>query len=417
MTNPVDKFLSDAITAARDEADDGVTDGAHTRLRLRESLANHGANRRKRFTLIAAVIASLFGSTAFAYWAGWRPPWSAPSVATESHDDDAADHVSMRLPERGRVGSAKAARPETIETITTMEKVPSAVAIPDAGLVAEVAPTPAPPPAPAGTIETSARTSSATSGGAKPVETKPSTTPSVVTHSSTTKPSTTVPVDTRPSSTTSSPGTKSVDTRASTKTVDVKHSPNTSSSGASESGTKSVKTPSATTSSVDVKHSPTSAAPSPGTTSSGGTKSVETPSSTTTSVETTPVETKSVETKSVETKSVETKPVPTAPRVTNQAPRVEASQRSAELAAYRNAHTLHFRGSDPKAALAAWDAYLATYPNGSLAPEARYDRALVLVKLARWAEARAALAPFANGKVGAYRQKEAAEILAAIRDR
>ena len=348
MTDPVDKFLSDAISAARAEADDGVTDGAHTRLRLRESLANHGTNRRKRFTLIAAVIASLFGSTAFAYWAGWRPPWSAPSVATESHDDEATDHVSMRLPDRGRSGSTKA-RPETIETITTMEKMPGAPAIPDAGLVAEVAPTPAPPPAPAGSIETSTTKPSS-------VETKPSTTSAVPTKS----------VVTTPSSTTSSVPTKSVE-----------------------------RTPSTTTSSVTT---------TPSTTARVDTK----PSSTTSSITTTPST----------TTPVDTTPMPTAPRVTNQAPRVEASQRSAELVAYRNAHTLHFRGGDPKAALAAWDAYLAKYPNGTLAPEARYDRALVLVKLARWAEARAALAPFANGTVNAgYRQKEAAEILAAIRDR
>ena len=105
--------------------------------------------------------------------------------------------------------------------------------------------------------------------------------------------------------------------------------------------------------------------------------------------------------------------------VTTEQPKAETpkAQPSAELAAYRHAHELHFRGGDPKAALRAWDDYLAKFPNGALAPEARYDRALVLVKLARWNEARTALAPFASAKVGAYRQKEAAEILAAIKDR
>jgi hypothetical protein len=52
-----------------------------------------------------------------------------------------------------------------------------------------------------------------------------------------------------------------------------------------------------------------------------------------------------------------------------------------------------------------------------LAPEARYDRALVLVKLERWADARTALEPIANAPVGSYRQREAAEILGAIRNR
>jgi hypothetical protein len=76
---------------------------------------------------------------------------------------------------------------------------------------------------------------------------------------------------------------------------------------------------------------------------------------------------------------------------------------------YRKAHELHFHGSDPAAALAAWDAYLAAEPNGRFAIEARFNRALVLVKLGRYAEARAALEPFARGEL-AYRQAEAAEL-------
>lgn len=89
----------------------------------------------------------------------------------------------------------------------------------------------------------------------------------------------------------------------------------------------------------------------------------------------------------------------------------------AELLAYQQAHDAHFKGGNPTAALAAWDRYLAQFPDGKLAPEARYDRALVLVKLERWTEARAALAPFANAPDGAYRQREAAKILDAIKDR
>ena len=315
MTSPVDKFLGDAISAARDHADEEVNDGASTRLRLRESLANHGASRRKRFTLIAAVIASLFGSTAFAYWAGWRPPWSS-SAPVASQDDDAQDKVSMRLSDSAR-GSAKR----------------GATAIPDAGveeIASEQLTTPVVVP-----IETTPA----------PIETKAA-------------PAETKPVQTKPAVETKSVETKPVQTKPA------------------------------------------------------------------------PVETKAVQTKPavVETKSVQPKPAPTEtkpgeakpapPRVTTEAPRVESrSHPSAELASYRNAHNLHFRGNDPKAALAAWDTYLAKYPNGTLVPEARYDRAMVLVKLARWSEARAALAPFANAKAGAYRQNEAAEILAAIRDR
>jgi hypothetical protein len=78
---------------------------------------------------------------------------------------------------------------------------------------------------------------------------------------------------------------------------------------------------------------------------------------------------------------------------------------------------LHFRGGDPGLALAAWSTYLAAYPQGRLSIDARYNRALVLVKLARWPEARTELARFADAEPGAYRQREAAEILAAIKHR
>jgi hypothetical protein len=94
---------------------------------------------------------------------------------------------------------------------------------------------------------------------------------------------------------------------------------------------------------------------------------------------------------------------------------VTPSQRSAELAAYRVAHHAHFRGSDPAAALAAWNAYLAKFPDGQLAPEARYDRALVLIKLKRLDDARMALIPFATAPAGSYRQREAAKLLEALR--
>jgi len=85
-----------------------------------------------------------------------------------------------------------------------------------------------------------------------------------------------------------------------------------------------------------------------------------------------------------------------------------------ELRSYGRAHDAHFHGADPAAALAAWDAYLASYPSGQLVLEARYARALVLIKLERWSEAAAALRPFASAPEGAYRQAEAKRLLAAI---
>jgi len=86
------------------------------------------------------------------------------------------------------------------------------------------------------------------------------------------------------------------------------------------------------------------------------------------------------------------------------------------LALYRVAHTAHFVDRDPARALVGWDAYLAAAPNGTFAPEARYNRALSLVRLGRNAEAKAALAPFATGVYGSYRQSEASALLRELGD-
>jgi len=102
---------------------------------------------------------------------------------------------------------------------------------------------------------------------------------------------------------------------------------------------------------------------------------------------------------------------PAPPPVT--APRPPRRVAAAVEVLYRRAHDLHFHGSDPAAALAAWDAYLAAEPGGRFAVEARYNRALVLVRLGRHGEARAALAPFARGEVApaGYRQAEAEQLV------
>jgi hypothetical protein len=82
--------------------------------------------------------------------------------------------------------------------------------------------------------------------------------------------------------------------------------------------------------------------------------------------------------------------------------------------AFANAHALHFHGSDPARALAAWDDYLRDFPEGRFAPEARYNRSIDLLKLGRTGEAKDALRPFANGAYGPYRQEEARAILRSI---
>lgn len=92
----------------------------------------------------------------------------------------------------------------------------------------------------------------------------------------------------------------------------------------------------------------------------------------------------------------------------------DSSSRDPALELYRVAHQAHFVERDSGRALSAWDAYLRAAPNGALVLEARYNRALCLVRLHRTTEARAALTPFAAGRFGGYRKKEASDLLDAL---
>jgi hypothetical protein len=111
-------------------------------------------------------------------------------------------------------------------------------------------------------------------------------------------------------------------------------------------------------------------------------------------------------------------PVPPPPPSPAPAPRaapvaVPAPPAPPVEALYRRAHELHFHGGEPAATLAAWDAYLAAEPAGRFSVEARYNRAILLIRLGRYAEARAALQPFARGEVepSGYRQTEAGRLV------
>jgi hypothetical protein len=88
-----------------------------------------------------------------------------------------------------------------------------------------------------------------------------------------------------------------------------------------------------------------------------------------------------------------------------------------ERRAYQHAHRDHFFGGAPTAALAAWDAYLASYPRGTFAPEARYNRALCLVRLGRFVAAADALRPFATNRAAGYRRHEACLLLRWLAER
>ncbi len=89
----------------------------------------------------------------------------------------------------------------------------------------------------------------------------------------------------------------------------------------------------------------------------------------------------------------------------------------AEADAYGRAHRAHFDESAPERALAAWDDYLRRYPRGAFEPEARFNRAICLVRLRRFAQAERALQSFAGGRFGNYRRAEAEQLLAWLRDR
>jgi len=98
------------------------------------------------------------------------------------------------------------------------------------------------------------------------------------------------------------------------------------------------------------------------------------------------------------------------------APAVEArpDPLKADLGVYQKAHQLHFHGGDPVQALAAWDAYLASYPRGTFAPEARFNRAVCMLRMGRRSEARSVLVTIAESSAGAYGRERARALLEAM---
>jgi hypothetical protein len=106
-------------------------------------------------------------------------------------------------------------------------------------------------------------------------------------------------------------------------------------------------------------------------------------------------------------------PVPDAPP----APPAPAVVEDVDGRLYARAHEAHFVQRNAAAALEEWDAYLAAQPDGRFALEAKYNRALCLVRLERLEEAKASLRPFRDGRYGSYRQIEAARLLDALERR
>ncbi len=80
-----------------------------------------------------------------------------------------------------------------------------------------------------------------------------------------------------------------------------------------------------------------------------------------------------------------------------------------DKADFEAAYRAHESGASH--AVAAWDEYLKRHPTGRFVPEARYARAVALVRAGRTAEARAALLPFAKAPPGSYRRTDARRLL------
>ena len=95
-------------------------------------------------------------------------------------------------------------------------------------------------------------------------------------------------------------------------------------------------------------------------------------------------------------------------------PRASPDPLRADLAAYEEAHRLHFHASDASRALSGWDSYLASHAGGTFAPEAHLNRAVCLLRLGRRSEARAALERLAAAPSGTYARDRARALLDAV---
>ncbi len=109
-------------------------------------------------------------------------------------------------------------------------------------------------------------------------------------------------------------------------------------------------------------------------------------------------------------------PAPEPARVPSRLPSSSPPPTPDPDALYREASAAHFDRKDYALALAAWDRYLAAAgPAGRFTVEARYSRAIALLRLGRREEARTALEPFARGEYGGYRRDDATRLVDSLR--
>jgi TolA-binding protein len=83
-------------------------------------------------------------------------------------------------------------------------------------------------------------------------------------------------------------------------------------------------------------------------------------------------------------------------------------------ALYERAFQLQFRQGNYQAALGAWNSYLSATPTGALVGEAQFHRAVCLVALGRYGDARTALSTIASGVGGSAYRARAHTLLQAI---
>ena len=101
---------------------------------------------------------------------------------------------------------------------------------------------------------------------------------------------------------------------------------------------------------------------------------------------------------------------PAAPASEPTADSASVDARAADTRDFKDAYRIHDSGS-PAASIDAFDRYLRMHPTGRFVPEARYARAVALVRAGRNEDARRALMAFADAPPGSYRREDAARVL------
>jgi TolA-binding protein len=94
--------------------------------------------------------------------------------------------------------------------------------------------------------------------------------------------------------------------------------------------------------------------------------------------------------------------------------RQRGKDHASEFILYEKAHRLHFHEGQSAGALRLWDAYIEQFPTGRFLPEARFNRAVCLVRLGALERARAALEQIIAERAANYSTEQAHGLLARL---